>query len=54
MAYNICLVKSRLEYTVHHMNLELCELLHELLLLFAVAERRQDVKEDLEQLEVLP
>lgn len=30
--------------------LELGELLHELLLLFAVAERRQDVKEHLEQL----
>lgn len=46
----ICLVKSRLQYIIHYMNLELCELLHELLLLFTVAEGRQDVKEHLEQL----
>lgn len=31
-------------------NLELSELLHELLLIFAVAEGRQDVKEHLKQL----
>ena len=35
-------------------HLELCELLHELLLLLAVAEGRQDVEEDLEVLQALP
>lgn len=35
-------------------NLELGELLHELLLLLAIAEGGQDVEENLEQIQILP
>lgn len=35
------------------MYLELCELLHQLFLLFAVAEWREDVQENLQKLQVL-
>jgi len=44
-------VRVRVRARVSH--LELRQLLHELLLLLAVAERRQDVEEDLEEVQVL-
>lgn len=34
--------------------LELCELLHELLLLFAVAQWRKNIEEDLQEVQILP
>lgn len=36
------------------MYLELRELLHELLLLFAVAQRRKNVEKDLQKVQILP
>lgn len=48
---NVCICKL---FTSSQTYLKLSKLLHELLLLLTVAEWRDDVEEDLEQVETLP